>query len=117
MPEEADIIRGIFTMFIAGLTLREIRDKLLENGVETKCGKQKWSISTIQNILRNEKYCGDAILQKTVTVDCISKKQKKNTGEAPMYFVHNCHEPIVSREEFNKAQEELIKSTRYSQVC
>ena len=109
VPEEADIIRSIFTMFIAGLTLREIRDKLLENGVETKCGKQKWSVSTIQNILRNEKYCGDAILQKTVTIDCISKAQKKNTGEAPMYFVHNCHEPIVSREDFNKAQEELIK--------
>lgn len=109
VPEEAEIIRSIFTMYLAGLTLREICDKLLAGGVETKCGKQKWSVSTIQNILRNEKYCGDAILQKTVTVDCISKAKKKNTGEAPMYYVHNCHEPIVSREDFNKVQEELIK--------
>ena len=109
VEEEAEIVRSIFTMFIAGLTLREVRDKLIADGVQTKCGKQKWSVSTIQNILRNEKYCGDAILQKTVTIDCISKSVKKNTGEAPMYYVHNNHEPIISREDFNKAQEELIR--------
>jgi DNA invertase Pin-like site-specific DNA recombinase len=109
IPEEAEIIRSIFTMFLAGLTTRQICDKLLADGVETKCRKQKWSVSSVLRILRNEKYCGDAILQKTVTVDCISKTKKKNTGDAPMYYVHNCHEPIISREEFNRTQEELIK--------
>lgn len=107
IPEEAEIIRNIFQMFLAGMTLRAIVDKLKEDGVETKCGKRKWSVSTIQSILKNEKYCGDAILQKTVTLDPISKIHKKNTGEAPMYYVKDNHVAIIDRDTFNKAQEEL----------
>ncbi len=83
IPEEAEVIRNIFDWFLAGRTPREIVDLLIADGIQTKCGKQKWSVGTIQSILRNEKYCGDAILQKTVTIDCISKTHKKNTGEAP----------------------------------
>ena len=109
IPEEAEIIRQIFDMYLAGMTLREIRDKLHEEGVETKCGKVKWSISTLQSILRNEKYCGDAILQKTITVDPISKIHKKNTGEAPMYYVKDNHVGIISHEDFNRTQEEIAK--------
>lgn len=109
VPEEAEIIRTVYDSFLAGKTAREIVNSLIADGVQTKCGKQKWSVATVQNILKNEKYCGDAILQKTVTLDCISKKHKKNTGEAPMYYVHNNHEPIISRETFNKVQEELLR--------
>lgn len=109
IPEEAEVIRNIFDWFLAGRTPREIVDLLIADGIQTKCGKQKWSVGTIQSILRNEKYCGDAILQKTVTIDCISKTHKKNTGEAPMYYVHNNHEAIITREQFNKAQEELLR--------
>lgn len=109
IPEEAEIIRQIYDMFLAGMTLREIRDKLHEEGVELRCGKVKWSISTIQNILRNEKYCGDAILQKTITVDPISKIHKKNTGEAPMYYVKDNHVGIIDRETFNRTQEEIAR--------
>ena len=109
IPEEAEIIKDIYTMFLAGMTLREIRDKLHEEGVELRCGKVKWSISTIQNILRNEKYCGDAILQKTITVDPISKIHKKNTGEAPMYYVKDNHVGIIDRETFNRTQEEIAR--------
>ena len=109
IPEEAEIIRNIFDMFLSGMTPKMISDRLLADGIQSKCGKQKWSVSTIQRILRNEKYCGDAILQKTVTVDCISKTVKKNTGEAPMYYVRNNHVPIVTREVFNRAQEELAR--------
>ncbi len=109
IPEEAEIIRNIYDWFLAGKTPREIIDLLITDGIQTKCGKQKWSVGTIQSILRNEKYCGDAILQKTVTIDCISKTHKKNTGEAPMYYVHNNHEAIVTREQFNKVQEELLR--------
>ena len=54
------------------------------------------------NVLKNEKYCGDCILQKTVTIDCISKTRKKNEGEAPMYIVENSHPAIISREMFNR---------------
>lgn len=109
IPEEAEIIRNIYDWFLAGKTPREIIDLLITDGIQTKCGKQKWSVGTIQSILRNEKYCGDAILQKTVTIDCISKTHKKNTGEAPMYYVHNNHEAIITREQFNKVQEELLR--------
>lgn len=109
IPEEAEIIRNIYDWFLAGKTPREIIDLLITDGIQTKCGKQKWSVGTIQSILRNEKYCGDAILQKTVTIDCISKTHKKNTGEAPMYYVRNNHEAIVTREQFNKVQEELLR--------
>lgn len=109
IPEEAEIIKQIYMMFLAGMTLREIRDKLHEENVESKCGKVKWSISTIQSILKNEKYCGDAILQKTVTIDPISKIHKKNTGEAPMYYVKDNHVGIIDREIFNRTQEELAK--------
>ena len=109
VPEEAEIIKSIFTLFLEGSTIRDICNVLTEKKAPTKLNKDKWSVSTIQRILRNEKYCGDAILQKTVTIDPITKTQKKNTGEAPMYYVHNCHTPIISRETFNRAQEELIR--------
>ena len=109
IPEEAEIIRQIFDMFLAGMTLREIREKLHEEGVPSKCGKVGWSVSTIQSILRNEKYCGDAILQKTITVDPISKIHKKNTGEAPMYYVKDNHVGIIDRETFNRTQEEIAR--------
>ena len=109
VPEEAEIVRNIFDWFLAGKTPREIVDILIADGVQTKCGKIKWQVSSILRILKNEKFCGDAVLQKTVTLDCISKKHKKNTGEAPMYYVQNNHTPIVSREVFNKAQEELLR--------
>lgn len=109
VPEEAEIVRNIFEWFLAGRTPREIVAMLQTDGVQTKCGKVKWQVSTILRILKNEKFCGDAILQKTVTLDCISKTHKKNTGEAPMYYVHNNHDPIISRETFNKAQEELLR--------
>ncbi len=109
VPEEAIIVESIFTMFLGGSTIAEIAEKLNEKGYQTKKKKDKWYTSSVLNILRNEKYCGDAILQKTVTIDPINKKHKKNTGEAPMYYVQNAHAPIVSREVFNKAQEELIR--------
>ena len=110
IPEEAEIIRKIFALFLEGQTPKSICDQLLAEGIATKCGKQKWSVSTIQRILKNEKYCGDAILQKTVTIDCITKTVKKNTGaEAPMYYVKDNHEGIISHEDFNRAQEELVR--------
>ena len=68
-----------------------------------------FSKGMIMNMLSNERYCGDAILQKSVTVDCIEKKRKKNTGEAPMYYVQNNHPAIIDRVTFNKVQEELAR--------
>ena len=83
VPEEAEVIRSIYDMFLSGMTLREISGYLKSEGIKTKGGSTTWSIAVIQNILKNEKYSGDAITQKTVTIDCISKTRKRNTGEAP----------------------------------
>ena len=109
IPEEAEIVRSIFDMFLSGMTLREIADYLKSEGIKTKTGGDTWSIASIQNILKNEKYCGDAITQKTVTVDCISKTRKKNTGEAPMYYIRDNHVAIIERKTFNKAQAEMAR--------
>jgi site-specific DNA recombinase len=109
IPEEAETIHLIFDRFLSGMTVRQIADKLNEEGIETKCGNGKWSLSTVERILKNERYCGDAILQKTVTIDCISKTKKKNTGEAPMYYVRDNHPAIIDRKTFNLAQEELTR--------
>lgn len=68
-----------------------------------------FSKGMIMNMLSNERYCGDAILQKSVTIDCIEKRRKKNTGEAPMYYVQNNHPAIIDRVTFNKVQEELAR--------
>ncbi len=111
VPEEAEIVRNIFDMFLSGMTMREIRDRLISEQVPTKTGKGQWSVNTIETILRNEKYIGDAITQKTVTVDCISKLRKKNTGEAPMYYVRNNHPAIIDRATFNRTQAELARRT------
>jgi len=109
IPEEAEIVRSIFDMFLSGMTLREIADRLKAEGIKTKAGGDTWSIASIQNILKNEKYCGDAITQKTVTIDCISKTRKKNTGEAPMYYIRDNHVAIIDRKTFNKAQAEMAR--------
>lgn len=111
IPEEAEIVRIMFNSYLAGLTPKEIKEKLNDQGVPTKTGNGKWSVSMVQRILKNEKYCGDAILQKTYTVDCISKKVVKNNGEVPMYYVKDNHPAIISREMFNKAQTELARRT------
>lgn len=109
VPFEADIVRNIFNMYLGGATLREIYEAVKDDVAKVEGKKIKFSQQTVKNILLNEKYCGDAILQKSVTLDCIQKKRKKNTGEAPMYYVHNNHPAIVSREDFNKVQEEMTR--------
>lgn len=106
--EEAVIVEKIFDFYLSGMTLRGVAEAInAEFPVIPK--KERMSSSSILSILSNEKYCGDAILQKTITVDCISKTRRKNTGEAPMYYVQNNHPAIISREKFNKVQEELIR--------
>lgn len=106
--EESVIVEKIFDFYLSGMTLRGVAEAInAEFPVIPKKGRM--SSSSILSILSNEKYCGDAILQKTITVDCISKTRRKNTGEAPMYYVQNNHPAIISREKFNKVQEELIR--------
>lgn len=109
VPYEAEIVEKIFHMFLAGMTIPSISEKMKEANYEIPGKKFSFSVHMIQSILRNERYCGDCILQKTVTVDCISKTRKANQGEAPMYIVENNHPAIISREMFNRTQEELSR--------
>lgn len=109
VPQEAEIVERIFAMYLSGMTVDAISRQLQSEHIVIPSKKFSFGKNMVMNILKNEKYCGDCILQKTVTVDCISKTRKKNEGEAPMYIVENSHPAIISREIFNRAQEELSK--------
>ena len=109
VPQEAEIVERIFAMYLSGMTIDVISRQLQSEHIVIPSKKFSFGKNMVMNILKNEKYCGDCILQKTVTVDCISKTRKKNEGEAPMYIVENSHPAIISREIFNRAQEELSK--------
>ena len=109
VPEEAVIVERIYEIFLAGQPVKVIARTLQAEKIEIHGKNLRFSKNMIMNILRNEKYCGDCILQKTVTVDCISKTRKANQGEAPMYIVENNHPAIISREVFNRTQEGLSR--------
>lgn len=83
VEEEAAVIRKIYDLFLSGKTINEIAAILTSMGVLTPAGKKKWSVSTVRRILSNEKYKGEALLQKTFTVDYLTKEVRKNNGEVP----------------------------------
>lgn len=109
VPEEAEIVRMIYNLFLDGYSMRNIKTVLENNGFLTATGKKTWNESLISSILKNEKYVGDALMQKTYTLDCITHKVVKNHGERPMYLVTDHHDPIVDRDTFNRVQQELAR--------
>ena len=109
IPNQAEVVRKIYDLFLSGTPVRGIQEYLNANSVPNINGEPKWARSAIDSILTNEKYCGDVLLQKTYIDDCINKKVKKNTGQLPMYLVQNHHEGIISRETFDAAQAELSR--------
>lgn len=109
IPDQAEVVRKIYDLFLSGTPVRGIQEYLNEDAVPNINGEPKWARSAIDSILTNEKYCGDVLLQKTYIDDCINKKVKKNTGQLPMYLVQNHHEGIISRETFDAAQAELAR--------
>ena len=116
VPEEAEIVRLIYTLFLDGYSMTRIK-KILENkGYLTAQGKKVWNESLIRSILKNEKYVGDALLQKTFTSDCITHKVVKNHGERPMYLVTDHHVPIVDRDTYNRVQQELARRSSKRKV-
>ena len=116
VPEEAVVVKRIFDMYLSGKTTDEISRIMQEEKPTFPDKKLDFSKSMIIRMLKNEKYCGDAILQKTVTIDPISKKRKNNEGEAPMWLVENNHPAIISREDFNKVQEESARRKAKSPI-
>lgn len=112
VEEEAAIIRKIYDLFLSGKTINEIAAILTSMGVLTPAGKKKWSVSTVRRILSNEKYKGEALLQKTFTVDYLTKEVRKNNGEVPSVRVRNSHEPIIEPEVFDRVQAILAESAK-----
>ena len=107
--EQAPIVRRIFARYLMGDSVRKICRDLEADGIRTVRGCEKWSDSTVQNMLRNEKYIGDALLQKTFVQDIFTRKSMKNEGQLPKYYVHNCHPAIIDRTTFQKVQEEIAR--------
>ena len=116
VPEEAEVIKRIYHRYLDGCTLGQIKRELDEDNVPTAQGVEFWSPAIIHNILTNEKYIGDALLQKTYVTDCISKKVKKNQGERAMYYVENNHLAIISREMFDQVRNEMTRRSSKRKV-
>ncbi|MCM1226042.1 MAG: recombinase family protein [Clostridium sp.] len=109
VPEEAETVRLIYRSFINGMTPYHIAKMLMEKRILSPRGKLKWSASTVKSILTNEKYKGSALLQKTFTVDFLTKKKKINEGEVPQYYVENSHQAIIEPDEFELVQAEIAR--------
>ncbi len=119
-PEQAEVVKLIFRLFLEGMTPHSIAAELTRRGIKTPSGKDVWNQQTVRRMLSNEKYKGDALLQKEFTVDFLQKKLKKNEGEVPQYYVEGSHEAIIEPRVFDMVQEELARrtksGTRYSGV-
>lgn len=110
VAQEAEIVRTIYKSFVQGVHPGLIAVRLNGLGLKTVYGND-WSGSSVRKILRNEKYCGDVLMQKTITIDYLSHATKINEGEADQYYIADHHDPIVSREVWDKAQELLDKQS------
>lgn len=108
-PQQAEVVKTIYDKFLAGASLGGIVDYLVEQQIPTPSGKGDWTYSTIKSILTNEKYKGDALLNKTYITDCLTKKSKRNNGERPKYYVENSHPAIIEPAVFNRVQEEMAR--------
>lgn len=107
--EQAEIVKEIYRLFMRGLTAYSIAKEMENRGIPAPGGQARWHAGTINSILTNEKYCGDARLQKSYTVDFLQKKRKKNEGELPQYYVEHHHEAIIEPEYFKLVQAEIAR--------
>ena len=109
VPEQAEIVREIYARYLAGASLRQIQTWLKDSGIMNALGNRDWTHAAIKGILISEKYCGDVLMQKTYTTDCITHKAVKNNGERPMYLVQNNHPAIIDRETYDAVQVEMAR--------
>ena len=96
-------------MFLQGMTYSGIAQELTKDGIPTPGGKAKWSANTVKSILSNDKYKGDALLQKSYVEDFLTKKQVPNNGEIPQYYVEGNHEAIIDPDLFEMVQREMLR--------
>lgn len=118
--EQAKTVRLIYDLFLQGLTPHTIANRLTAMGILTPRRKAKWNQGTVKSILTNEKYKGDALMQKCYTADFLTKKQVPNNGVLPQYYVEGDHEAIIPPETFELVQQEMLRrnnrDNRYSGV-
>ena len=107
--EQAVTVRYIYKRFLEGVSTYKICNELMQMGIPTPAGKKKWYASSVNSILRNEKYKGDALLQKSFTKDFLQHKRVENNGEVPQYYVEGHHEGIVTAEQFEQVQAEIAR--------
>ncbi|MDU1507833.1 recombinase family protein [Clostridium butyricum] len=107
VESEAKTVRLIYKLFLEGKATWWIAKYLTEHKISSPAGKDKWQETTVRSILKNEKYKGDAMLQKSFTVNFLTKKKKVNEGEVPQYYVENSHPAIIASEVFDLAQAEF----------
>lgn len=107
--EQAKIVKRIYREYLEGASLVQIARGLEADEILTAAKRTKWRPESIKKILQNEKYIGDALLQKTYTVDFLTKKRVINNGHVPQYYVENNHEPIIPREIYLQVQEEMMR--------
>jgi DNA invertase Pin-like site-specific DNA recombinase len=112
IPKEAKIVKMIFQDYLSGMGINAIVRKLQDKGITTK-GGGTWHESTVRKILKNEKYTGNLLLQKTFISNHITKKQLKNKGQLPMYYVESNHEPIIDVDTFQKVQDKIKKQAKH----
>lgn len=112
VPEQAEVVRKIFELYLQGKTFGQIKRYLESMNIKTVTGNEQWDTTTIQKMLKNEKYKGDTLLQKTYTDDFMTGRKVKNTGQRKQYYINRSHPAIVSDEVFDRVQEEMIKRAR-----
>ena len=108
-PEQAEVVKRIYREYLSGKSFLQIKRSLEADGILNGAGNAKWHESNIKQILSNEKYIGDALLQKTYTVDILEKKREANKGQVPKYYVEDSHEAIIPKDIFLKVQEEIAR--------
>ena len=116
VPEQAEIVKAIYDRYLDGASSGQIYEYLTKIGAPTPTNGKPWHKKTIEKMLRNEKYAGDLILQKTFTTDPISKKKRRNAGELPKYLVSNNHPAIIDREKYNAVQREIARRSSKHKV-
>ena len=116
VPEEAEIIRLIFRLFMEGKTYSAIAKHLVKNGIPTPASKENWQACVVQSILSNEKYKGDALLQKTYCANFLTKKMVKNTGQVQQYYVEDSHPAIVDPDEWDAVQAEMERRKKRGSI-
>ena len=109
LTRSKQVVKAIYREYLEGKSFLQIKRSLEADAILNGAGRSKGNESNIKQILTNEKYIGDALLQKTYTVDILEKKREANKGQVPKYYVENNHEAIIPKNIFLKVQEEIAR--------